>query len=101
MAMRRRTRMISFRVSEPEFQALQARSEAEGARSISDFARLALCNASREHEERIVPDLSALHTHIQQLSDRVQRVTDLLERSGNGSSAPSQEDEDVRTVLRP
>ena len=44
---RRRTRKISFRVSEREFEQLKNKSEAEGARSISDFARLALCGSAK------------------------------------------------------
>ena len=42
MAFRRMNRMISFRVSDDEFERLRAKSEAEGARSVSDYARVAL-----------------------------------------------------------
>ena len=48
MAIRRMTHMISFRVSQDEFELLRAKSQAEGARSISDYARLTL---AREPEE--------------------------------------------------
>ena len=34
--------MISFPVSEDEFERLRVRSQAEGARSVSDYAREAL-----------------------------------------------------------
>ena len=44
MADQQTTRMIIFHVSEDEFERLCARSHAEGARSVSDYARDALLN---------------------------------------------------------
>ena len=38
------TQIISFPVSEDEFERLRVRSQAEGARSVSDYARDALLN---------------------------------------------------------
>ena len=72
MAFRKMTRMISFRVSDDEFQQLRAKSEAEGARSVSDYARLALSRDSSPGREWI--------EHIQRLSTDVQRLTELLDR---------------------
>jgi len=72
--------MISFRVSDREFEMLKTKSEAEGARSISDFARLALCgstNGSSEQERGI----NQLSGEVQQLSADVRRVTEMLEAS--------------------
>jgi len=39
---KRRTKLVSFRVSDEEYEKLQGACVAEGARSISDFARAAL-----------------------------------------------------------
>src|SRR5689334_7969760 len=58
---RSRTRMISFRVSDEEFEALRGRSEAEGARNISEFARMALCERPRTSDA----DLRRLSSEIQ------------------------------------
>src|SRR5688572_30726776 len=41
--LRKRNKLVSFRLSEQEYEALQSISVSEGARSISDFARAALC----------------------------------------------------------
>jgi hypothetical protein len=79
--------MISFRVSEREFELLKVKSEAEGARSISDFARSALCAASTGSAERVDPGIHQLSDDIQQLRAHVQRVTELLEAS---RSAPAE-----------
>ncbi len=40
---RRRTRVVSFRLSDDEYESLRQVSLAEGARSVSDYARVALC----------------------------------------------------------
>ena len=39
----RRSRVVSFRLSDGEYESLKRVSLAEGARSISDYARVALC----------------------------------------------------------
>jgi hypothetical protein len=72
--------MISFRVSESEFEALRVRSESHGARSISDFARLALCGAGSTGGGRADAVVAQLSDEIQELRARVARVTELLER---------------------
>ena len=43
--LKRRTRLISFRLSDEEYEVLLATTAAQGARSISDFSRAALCQA--------------------------------------------------------
>ena len=89
MVLRRRTHKVTFRVSEHELEELKNKSEAEGARSVSDFARLALCGSSNGHafssESRVQADagIDHLSNEIQQLSAHVRRVTEILE------SAPS------------
>jgi len=72
MAFRKMTRMISFRVSDDEFQQLRAKSEAEGARSVSDYARLALSREASPGPEWL--------EQIQRLSLDVQRLTEILDR---------------------
>jgi hypothetical protein len=78
---RRRTRMISFRVSEPEFELLKVKSEADGARSISDFVRLVLCGSATGPTDRVDKGINQLSGDIQQLSVEVRRATELLETS--------------------
>jgi hypothetical protein len=46
---KRRTRLISFRLSDEEYEALLATTAAQGARSISDFSRSALCQALKRN----------------------------------------------------
>jgi len=76
---RRRTRMISFRVSDREFEQLKIQSEAEGARSISDFARLALCGSASRPAQSVDQGLQRLTGDVQQLGADIRRVAELLE----------------------
>src|SRR5215470_11121495 len=76
MSYRRRTRMISFRVSEDEFQQLKSKSESLGTGSVSDYARLSLCGETAEHSDhlavRIHEDLQSLRTNVEQLATLVE-----------------------------
>ena len=85
----RRTRMISFRVSEREFELLRSKSEAEGARSVSEFARLALCGqttaaaaASSAPAAIDPPEIRRLRDELQELNAYVRRVAESMERNG-------------------
>jgi len=73
---RRRTKMISFRVSEREFEQLRVRSEADGARNISEYARMALCEGPKSSDA----DLQRLSSEIQRLGADLARVTLLIEQ---------------------
>ena len=79
MSFTRRTRMISFRVSENEFEVLRTRAEAQSARSISDYARLALRESAGTPDMRIEADLGQLSSEVQRLRTDIRRLTDLLE----------------------
>ncbi|PYT11057.1 MAG: hypothetical protein DMG59_27425 [Acidobacteria bacterium] len=65
------TRMISFRVSNDEFELLRSKSESQGARSVSDYARLALCGSPSAPDDQIVHQLS---DEIQQLRLEINRL---------------------------
>jgi hypothetical protein len=73
------TRMVSFRVSEREFELLRSKSEALGARSVSDYARVALCGSSSPLDGQTEADFRHLSLGIQQLNSELRRLFDLLE----------------------
>ena len=77
----RRTRTISVRVSEREFEMLKVKSEAEGARSISDLVRLVLSGSATGSPDSVDKGINQLSGEIQQLSVEVRRATELLETS--------------------
>ncbi len=87
------TRMVSFRVSEAEFEKLRSKSEAEGARSVSDYARASLCGgAMSSGGQRQIQDLN---DGIERLSGDIRRLSELIEspqraRSGYRTTMASQ-----------
>ena len=55
-----RTRLISFRLSDDEYQALQSVCEAHEARSLSEFVRAGICWIAY-HADQLPKDLFGLH----------------------------------------
>ena len=69
---KRKTRMVSFRLSEEEYQFLRAVSESKGARSVSDYARDTLFRISPPAEiqarvDKLAGDLETLNREVQSL----------------------------------
>lgn len=61
-----KTRMISFRISEEEYQSVQQASLSHGARSVSDFSRECLLHLL--HQPAAGAPRTALDSKIEQLS---------------------------------
>ena len=90
MSFRRMTRMISFRVSEDEFELLRNKSEAQGARSVSDYARVSLCGGTASCDGQQDLKIRELSEGIEKLSLDIQRLFELIEnphRIQNGNHA--------------
>jgi hypothetical protein len=83
-----RNRLVYFRVSEEEFQLFIGMCEIEGARSISDLARLALQRLAQEHrpntEADFIGKLKAINEVLNELGEKVERLKTQLE-STDGS----------------
>lgn len=69
---------MSFRLSEDEYENLRQASLAEGARSVSDYARVALCrlvSSPREVQGNgIEAKVLQLDEHMQALQDELRRL---------------------------
>jgi uncharacterized tellurite resistance protein B-like protein len=79
---RPRTRLVNFRVNDEEYSALVAACSQNGARSISDFARLSVLLRATPDEKHAVSmqwRLSALGHKMSELECRVQQLLRLLE----------------------
>ena len=76
----KRQKIVSFRVSEEEYENLRVASENHGAHSISDYARLAACRNMRISEP---PDLretiNSLATRLDDLQREMQRMSRRVE----------------------
>ena len=73
---KRRTRLVTFRLDEQEYQGLRDRSIAQGARSISDFTRSTL---SRLIGNQTGSSREALEAEVYRLSREVERLARLVE----------------------
>lgn len=78
-----RNRLVYFRISEDEFQKVAEMCQSEGARSLSDFARLAMQRQIRDGSE--TPDtimkekLRVIDEIIGELNRKLQQLTQLLD----------------------
>jgi hypothetical protein len=95
--LRKRNKLVSFRLSEQEYEALQNISVSEGARSISDFARAALCEvlvsgkttsavARLEGDNTVHQVLERLTLTMGELNQVMNRLSTLVESNSQNTS---------------
>lgn len=72
-----KSRMISFRISDREYEILKALHPHQGARNLSDFARTAMLRHLKD-EATPEPSLADLSSRIDTLQHDVQRLVELL-----------------------
>ena len=81
--LKRRSRIVSFRLSQEEYDALKDTCIAQGARSISDFARSAACSLARNgngsQNEAGDATVRTLQARVEELDREVKRLAYLLE----------------------
>ena len=85
--LKRRNRMVNFRLSEDEYENLKNLCVTEGARSISDFARAAVCRSLTGHGTW---GAAPLDERMRELGDKVEEldraVRLIVELVGNGAA---------------
>ena len=85
-ALKRRSRMLSFRLSEEEYSDLKAICEAQGARSVSDLARIAILNlaggGNSNGHSHLHTEMDSLKARVATLDDQIQRLSRLLVSRG-------------------
>jgi hypothetical protein len=79
---KRKNKMLSFRLSDEEYDALRSVCESHGVRSLSDFARLAIDNliagGGPSPHAAVETRLNALDSRLQVLDLAVGRLAGLL-----------------------
>ncbi len=80
-----RSRIVSFRLSPEEYEAMRDRCISEGARSISDYARASACrfiSATQEIRKDLETELviQDLRQRVDDLGREVQRLSQMLAR---------------------
>jgi hypothetical protein len=77
-----RSRVVSFRLSEEEYEGLLEICLSHGARSISDFARIATCRYLRGSAGDAPEPLSSLvrelKTEVTRLDSELKRLADMV-----------------------
>jgi hypothetical protein len=88
-----RARMVSFRLSEDEYERLKDLSMSERARSVSDFARSVLCKlpaaSGKEFQDMADSRLDRLEGVVQHLRLELRQVRHLVETLNGGSDVGS------------
>jgi hypothetical protein len=102
----RRTKMVSFRVSDEEFERLRQQSQAHGARSVSEYARLTLTTLDAGArgaggQPRPADALAEqLQAQVQQLSSQMLELWNTLEQARHDRGDSSQS-ERAASIQRP
>ena len=73
--LKRRTRLISFRLSDEEYQALLQITAAQGARSISDFSRTVVFQALKGNSSSLY--LAQEHAFLSQVRELIKSMQEL------------------------
>jgi len=87
----KRSRTVSFRLSDEEYQALKNVSTLRGARSVSEFTRSVACNAhvdgagnsTEKESNKIDSHLRALYDRMNALDHSIRVLTDELKELSN------------------
>jgi hypothetical protein len=81
MAMKKRSRIVSFRLSDEEYDSLKNVTVSRGARSVSEFTRSVACTkeASDGEPEKIGDELRSLNARMEALVHRIETLTCALE----------------------
>jgi hypothetical protein len=83
-----RNRLVNFRLSDVEYEALQAACHTQGARSLSEFARTAILRLLEEPSSSDTPGdarMEKLDQKVSQLDLRVEQLRQLLTPAGLAS----------------
>lgn len=78
--LKRRSRIVSFRLSEEEYEIMMERCLMEGSRSLSDYARAAACRPTAPAEEprqwlEMESCIQTLQNRVAELDQMVRRLT--------------------------
>lgn len=76
--LKRRSRIVSFRLSDEEYDSLKSVSVSRGARSVSEFTRSVACNSAEDGSEALERTLRAISEHVEAIDRKLQTLTEAL-----------------------
>lgn len=88
--LKRRDRVLIFRLTQDEYQQLSTACQARGARNLSDFARSELLALLEDelHQTAVEDRLSHVEEQLQDLNSSVRRVTEMIEEMKQTNGGP-------------
>ena len=89
--MKRRSRIVSFRLSDEEYDSLKNVSATRGARSVSEFTRSVACNTHGDEPEKLERTLRVLNERMEILDKRLRVLTEALEKKAAEESTENTE----------
>jgi hypothetical protein len=95
MTLKRRDKLVYFRISEEEFEEILRACDQKGARSVSDFARAAIQEfikgPGNPSEQQLADFLKGLQTMVDELKQSVQELVATVAAPAGGNAAPNRE----------
>ena len=82
--LKKRSRIVSFRLSDEEYDSLKSVSATNGARSVSEFTRSAAFSTSGP--EKIEDTLRSINERIKMLDQRLEMLTETLKGGANSAT---------------
>jgi hypothetical protein len=76
--LKRRSRIVSFRLSDEEYDALKIISATRGARSVSEFTRSVACNMNEQEHVTIEERLRILNDQMEVLDRMIQSLAEIM-----------------------
>ena len=73
-AFKRRTRIVLFRLTDDEYEALQSACVKRGARTVSDFARKELLRSVAREREEMTEKLADIASGVQRLEKLISTI---------------------------
>jgi hypothetical protein len=88
MAMKKRSRIVSFRLSDEEYDSLKNVTVSRGARSVSEFTRSVACtkDSGDGEPEKIGDSLRTLNERMEALVRRIDTLAGALAKENNTDS---------------
>ena len=97
--MKKRSRTVSFRLSDEEYDSLKNVTESRGARSVSEFTRSVACNMEAQSPEKLGDSLRMLNARMEQLVRQIETLAEAIETKNATNSTNSTNSEKEEHIL--
>jgi hypothetical protein len=89
--LKRRSKIVSFRLSDAEYESLKNVSAARGARSVSEFTRSVACGTNEN--EKFEDTLRTLNQRMELIDNRLETLAEVLKNAANNTTNNAKEEQ--------